>query len=198
MITTAAVGRNKDLFADVMSMYAKDGYRVIDVTYGNGNFWKELDTTKWVFNGSDLLTGVDARCLPYETGSIDIEVFDPPYMHNASGTVKDSISASYNINGTPNLRGTDDIISLYADVFIEARRVLKPKTGLLVVKCQDGIESGKQRWNHIVLYNIATALGFVAEDLFVLIQSTTPANRWEHQKHARKNHSYFWVFRRGR
>jgi hypothetical protein len=41
-------------------------------------------------------------------------------------------------------------------------------------------------------------LGFKKEDLFVLVQDHQPTMRHkpEQQKHARRNHSYFLVFRR--
>lgn len=64
------------------------------------------------------------------------------------------------------------------------------------MKCQDQIQSGKQRWVHVELYDYAKSLGFYGRDLFVLVQKTRPAIRWPVQKHARKNHSYLWVLER--
>ena len=40
----------------------------------------------------------------------------------------------------------------------EAVRILKTN-GLLLVKCQDEIESGRQHWSHIELLEIARKLG---------------------------------------
>ena len=78
----------------------------------------------------------------------------------------------------------------------EAYRVLKPG-GLLCVKCKDEVESGVQRWSHLELYRIALALGFIAQDFLVFIPTShTSERRWPKQIHARKNHSYLWIFRR--
>jgi hypothetical protein len=88
-----------------------------------------------------------------------------------------------------------DIIQLYRDGMREANRILRPH-GLMLVKCQDEIESSKQKMSHIELYDIAVKeLGMVVQDLFVLFQKRRPVIQHKNQKHARKNHSYMWVFR---
>jgi hypothetical protein len=78
---------------------------------------------------------------------------------------------------------------------VEAVRVLKPG-GRLFVKCKDEVESGVQRWSHVELHHIATAeLSLYPRDLFVLVPSSrSPSARWPSQRHARKNHSFLWVF----
>ena len=45
--------------------------------------------------------------------------------------------------------------------------------------------------------NLLAGLGIKAEDLFVLTRRHAPLVRSEDQRHARKNHSYMWIFRRG-
>jgi hypothetical protein len=81
----------------------------------------------------------------------------------------------------------------------EARRVLKPSGSQLWVKCKDEVSSGKQRWSHLELYQRALTLGFTARDLFVLVaKSPLLGYRWTTQIHARKTHSYLWVFVLGR
>ena len=62
--------------------------------------------------------------------------------------------------------------------------------GVLVFKCQDKVSSGKQ-W--------AIARGFEVLDLFILLARSRLVANWQrNQKHARKFHSYFWVFRKGK
>lgn len=193
VVVTAHVGRNDVLFADVARLYVPDGATVADVTYGKGGFWKKVDTTRFNLLVTDLMTGVDFRNLPYDDGSIDVLVFDPPYIYNPKGTVKDSISGVYQANESQaSIATTSAVIDLYEGGMKEARRVLRAD-GLLMVKCQDGIESGKPRWNHVTIANIGVHHGFVMRDMFVLVQPTQPTIRWPHQLHARKNHSYLWV-----
>ena len=195
MILTAKTGNNCDIFPDVLSMYAKQGDTIADVTYGTGKFWKNIDQSHYKILKSDIVNGIDFRKLPYSNDAVDMVVLDPPYIYNPKKTVKSSISNTYNINLTDDLRTNEDVMNLYEEGIIEAKRVLKPK-GVLVLKCQDIIQSNRQNWNHIEIYNIATVNGFYGEDLFVLVQSTIPCQRWKIQRHARKNHSYFWVFRK--
>ena len=193
-VLTSRVGKNADLFPEVLALYAKPGDAIADVTYGNGNFWKGVDTSQYDLHATDLATGVDFRSLPYPDASLDMVVLDPPYIYNPKDTVKASISDPYRVNTTAlGLTTVNAVLSLYLEGMTEAKRVLK-RGGFLVVKCQDQIESGKQRWVHIDLYQYALTLGLYPRDLFVLQQHGQPTIRWPHQHHARKNHSYFWVF----
>jgi len=192
MILTGKNGTNADLLPDVMEMYAKDGDAVADVTYGKGVFWRNVDLTKYIFKPTDLVDGVDFNNLPHEDSSIDLLVLDPPYMHGGA-TVKESINKCYRNQNTSH----ESVIRLYAGGLLEAARVLKKK-GRILVKCQDEIESGKQRMSHIELVQLLELFGFRLLDLFALVQTTRPAMRENYQKTARKNHSYMLVgeFRR--
>ena len=194
VILTAKRGNNSDLFPDILEMYVPSKSKVADVTYGKGTFWKEVDTELFDLHRSDLKTGTDLRNLPYETSSFDVIVIDPPYAHSSTVGIKPSIANSYNLN---SICGRRNILSLYFNGMLEAWRVLK-RNAILIVKCQDEVESGQQRWNHVVIMGYAESLGFKCIDLFVLVRNNEPIMRHEHQKHARKNHSYFVVFKKGR
>lgn len=66
--------------------------------------------------------------------------------------------------------------------------------GVLIIKTQDEIESGKQVWRHFDVREFFRQQGWGLLDLFVVMQKGKPMMRHKHQKHARKNHSYFMVF----
>jgi len=196
VIYTCITGQNRTLIPIVLSLYAKDGYKIIDVTYGNGNFWKDVDTNKYDFYHSDLKDGIDCRNLPYDNSVFDMVVFDPPYMHGSKTPIIQKLDATYNNNGRGGYGGKY-VLELYHDGMKEAQRVLK-SGGILLVKCQDQIESGKQNFDHISIYHMALELNFIAEDLFILQNPGKPYLRHKYQLHARKNHSYLWVFRKGK
>jgi DNA modification methylase len=122
---------------------------------------------------------------------VDVVVLDPPYAHDLGTHM---LRENFN-RGAANMTG-QQIRALYRDGMAEAKRVLKPG-GLLWVKCKDGVECGQQRWQHVEVYNDALALGFVAKDLLVVV---TPARlgRWDNQHSARKNHSFMWIFEKGK
>ena len=49
----------------------------------------------------------------------------------------------------------------------------------------------------VEIINYYESLGFIVEDLFVLVRNNKPCvTRLLKQKHARKNHSYFLVLRK--
>ncbi len=208
-VITAHTGNNADLIAEVCRLYAPPGTVIADVTYGAGRFWRKQPAGVTVI-GSDLYPGpeisftCDFRQLPYRAGAIDIVVLDPPYVHNAgvahSHRTDRYAASSSRYNGHLTTAGlyNGDILCLYRDGMTEARRVLRPAGGQLWVKCKDEVEREVQRWSHIKIYEIALRLGFSARDLFVLIPDGRQAQRWpgRTQRHARKNHSYLWIFER--
>lgn len=191
-ILTAVTGTNADLIPEIFSLHVAKGSVVADVTYGQGVFWRNIDASQYNLLKSDLSQGVDFSRLPYADRSIDVLILDPPYMHGGA-TVKESINKCYKNNNTSH----ESVIRLYTSGILEAARVLKSK-GKIIVKTQDEIESGVQRWSHVEVMQILTMLGFRLLDMFVLVQSTLPAMRESYQKTARKNHSYAIVgeFRR--
>jgi len=189
-ILTAAVGSNAELLETVSGFYIEAGSIVADVTFGKGVFWNNVDTSRWDFRPTDINTGVDCRSLPYKDEEIDVLVFDPPYMHGGK-TIKASINQCYhNQNGSHA-----SIIRLYLGGLLEAWRVLK-RGGIVLVKTQDEIESGKQRWSHVEILQSLELIGFKVVDLFVLVQHGQPTMREAYQKTARKNHSYLLVGRK--
>jgi hypothetical protein len=193
MILTAKAGKNSDLFPGILKLYVPEGGRVVDVTYGRGWFWKGV--TGYEVVGVDL-AGINAsvransRQLPFPPNCFDAVVIDPPYAQGST-TQRTVFQSEYQLG---SVRGVEDTLDLYYDMVVEAVRVLKP-LGVCIVKCQDMVNSGVQNWMHIEIFNFALQLGMVAEDFFVLVNPNKPVMRHKYQHHARKNCSYFWVFR---
>jgi len=195
-VFSSIVGNNADLIYEVAKLYLRPGDRIADVTYGKGVFWRKIDTSKYEMFVSDLLTVperlYDFRNLPYSDNYFDVVVLDPPYSHNPGYMIVD---ANYHNRETTKGFYHDDIIRLYRDGIIEAYRVLKPG-GLLWVKCKDEIESGIQRMSHTDVRICAEDVGFFIQDFFVMVQSRRPVVQHHRQLHARKNHSYLWIFKK--
>lgn len=190
-VLTGIVGGNAELFPEVLRLYVPRGSRIADVTFGRGVFWRNVDTAQYSLLRTDLVTGTDARKLPYENASLDAVVFDPPYMHSGN-SVKESLDRCYKNNG--KAQTWRDLIPLYREVAAEAHRVLKP-SGILICKTQDTVVNHRQLFVHVELLSLP---GYICEDLFVLIQKSRPlmSGKWTKQFHARKNHSYFVISRR--
>lgn len=200
LILSAHAGPNSALFPLILDLYVPRGSVVADVTYGKGAFWKDVPQKSYRLKKSDLSTGMDCRKLSYRAKSIDCVVFDPPYMHTPGGTAHGAhkpFEAHYRNNGSGNQterKYHEAVLDLYRDGGQEAYRVLKEQ-GVLIVKCQDEVCANQQRFTHIEIMQMYEEMGYVAEDLFVIIRNNRPGvSRMLRQVHARKNHSYFLVF----
>lgn len=202
LVVTAHVGSNSDIFPHVLTLYVPDGATIADVTFGRGVFWRNVDASRYRLVTSDLHHGTDCRALPYADASVDCVVLDPPYMHTPGGTahVQHQNFEQYYRN---NLAGRgvarkyhEAVLDLYVDAAREAARVLR-SAGILIVKCQDEVCANRQRLTHVELINELSAADYSVEDLFVLVRNNRPGvSRILKQVHARKNHSYFLVFRK--
>ena len=224
LVTSAHVGENAELFAQIVGLHLTDGAKVADVTFGRGTFWKRIEPGRFDLWASDLVLevdqrdaqvryadGVDCRNLPYEDGSFDALVLDPPYMEGFYRRARDHLAGSgthaafrraYSHGGATSAeegpRWHDAVTDVYLRAGAEAWRVLRPG-GVLIVKCQDEVSANKQRLTHVEIITGYEDTGFYCKDLFVLVRKNAPGvSRLVRQVHARKNHSYFLVFERPR
>lgn len=178
----------------IMELYCPNGFD-LDPTYSKGNFYKsgipqpkiKLDILK--DSKADIVA--DVEHVPLKPLSVRSVVFDPPF-----------------VGAVPTGKGKDGIIrkrfgfypyipklwDMYRNALVQLYLVMKPQ-GVLVFKCQDSVEHNKQYISHLYIANVALSLGFYPKDLFVLTASTRLIGAKHHkQQHARKFHSYFWVF----
>jgi hypothetical protein len=202
LVFSAHQGTNDGVFPSILKLYVPLGSRVADITYGGGVFWRNVPKDQYRLFATDIKTGVDCRALPYENGCLDCVVFDPPYMHTPGGTAHVNHQNYENYYGN-NIAANgsekkyhEAVLDLYFQTAHEAKRVLKPE-GIFIVKCMDEVCANQQRLTHVELVNEFSDCGFIVEDLFVLLRNNRPGvSRILRQVHARKNHSYFLVFRK--
>nr|VFK23465.1 MAG: DNA methylase [Candidatus Kentron sp. MB]VFK27865.1 MAG: DNA methylase [Candidatus Kentron sp. MB]VFK74445.1 MAG: DNA methylase [Candidatus Kentron sp. MB] len=200
LVLSAYDDGNCNVFPRILELYVKEGSTIADVTYGKGAFWKNVRNGAYNLLATDITGGIDCRDLPYDDGSLDCVVFDPPYMHTPGGTAHSShfqFEIHYRNNETGNNTSKkyhEAVLELYVASGKEAYRVLKER-GIIIAKCQDEVCSNRQRFTHIEIVNEYEKIGFIAEDIFVVIRRNKPGvSRVVRQIHARKNHSYFVVF----
>jgi len=89
-----------------------------------------------------------------------------------------------------------DLRAWYRECLAEFYRILR-KRGVLIVKCQDCVNGGKQHFNHVYLINEAEKLGYKTKDIFILVaKNRIVGPSIKRQRHARKYHCYFLVFKK--
>ena len=186
----------------MLALHVPLNSKIADVTYGKGIFWKNVPDGLYNVLPTDIKTGVDCRNLPYKDGEIDCVVLDPPYMHTPGGTAHvghQGYEKYYKNNETVNLtpkKYHEAVLDLYFMASKEAYRVIRDKC-VLIIKCQDEVCANKQRLTHVEIINELLKMDFDVVDLFVIVRINKPGvSRILKQIHARKNHSYFLVFRK--
>ena len=144
----------------------------------------------------DVMYG-DCRNLPLEDKSIDCEMFDPPFLATVGKSLKSDddnncINKRFGVYPSEN-----ELHKMYIDTLKESYRILRPN-GILIFKCQDKVSSQKQYMSHVFVMNEAVKAGFYPKDLFILLAKNRIIANWQlkNQQHARKFHSYFWVFKK--
>lgn len=183
------------ILRDIMRLYNEGDPFDADVTYSKGVFYKKLPQPRWKFDLNPQREGVqeaDARDLPLDDGSVRSLVFDPPFKASNS-QVKGIIEARF--SAFPSIFKLWDF---YEESMREFFRVLKPK-GIVVFKVQDTVSSGQNHMSHFEVEKIAQKIGFATLDLFILqARSVLLSPNMARQKHARKTHSFVFVFQKPR
>jgi len=185
-----------EILGAIKELHCKDGYEV-DMTYGNGSFWKNHERPRLCFDISpqkpEAIEG-DSRHLPLDRHSVSSVVFDPPfltYVKNGRDHKDGKVAMSARFGGYWSYAELEDH---YRDSISEAYRVLK-NNGKLVFKCQDIIHNHKLHCTHNNVIMMAEIEGFRILDLFILAaKHRMPSPQKGQQRHARVWHSYFLVF----
>jgi hypothetical protein len=168
-----------------------------DVCHNVGGFYRSGAVPRPAirFDIAPILADVikaDACALPLGNMSVSSIVFDPPFMFNPHGKALEKNAAAGRYTMFPTW---GDLERTYKGALDEFHRVLKPK-GIVAFKCQDYTDA-KTTMTHCLVYQWAMERGFYAKDLFIRYRNHGPAyNPALKQRHARKFHSYWWVFQK--
>jgi len=188
----------QEIIRDILHLHANDRPIECDPTYSIGNFYKKgLDQPKYKYDKFPQVPGVveaTANNLPLDPESISVMMFDPPFV--MSGKLKDSDKNGKRITDKRFSYFTSwpELKQMYSSSLKEFSRILR-LDGILIFKCQDVIVSAKQHFTHCWTMYEAVKFGFYPLDLFVLLAKNR-LNDGRKQQHARKFHSYYWVFKK--
>jgi len=182
----------REIIESIQKLYT--GNIQCDVTFSKGAFWKGLEEPSVKFdicpptNRPDV-TQADCRRLPVADNTIVSMMYDPPFIvaHGKDSVIGKRFSSYKNMK---------ELWQFYDDSIKEFSRVISKK-GYLIIKCQDIVSGGRNHLSHVFICNKAEQYGFENIDLFVLtVKHRMKTHNTTVQKHARKYHSYFLVFRK--
>ena len=190
-----------EILANILKLHVPERKIDCDPTYSTGAFYNGtiIDEPRLKFDirpQSDGVIKADARQLPIENNSLSCMILDPPFLATKGNSLE--MGNGNFINRRFSVFPDEKTLHrCYSDMLYEAHRVLKNK-GILIFKCQDKVSSGIQFMTHVFVMNTAADIGFYPKDLFILLAKNRLVANWQkkNQKHARKFHSYFWVFQK--
>ena len=190
----------EEIIQNILELHVPSKRIDLDATYSKGNFYKKgisapkykfdikpqtEDTTEACATNLPLPDDVDCNCI----------MFDPPFVMGSGPSVANPKEGSNQIiTRFSCFRNPEQLLAFYNKALSEFYRILN-ENGVLIFKCQDCVISGKNLMSHVIVMNQAYNIGFYPKDLFILTaKARLISGKVKNQIHARKFHSYFWVF----
>jgi len=197
-VISSVCNSNYEAIKNIMTLHNIEQFD-LDCTYSKGAFWKNLPQP---IHKTDLLpindsvTLSNSENLPFEDNSMKSIMYDPPFVI-AGKSYKDNQEGSSII--AKRFEGYTSYNELKENYFKTLKELYRITdiNGLVIMKCQDTVSGGKNHFTHSMVMNMAFHVGFYPKDLFILLSKNrlnSFGTKWSQQLHARKYHSYFWVF----
>ena len=200
-VISSVARSSEEAISSIMKLYQIERFD-LDCTYSKGIFWKNLPPPKiksdLVALSKDVIQA-DYRKLPFRDEQFSSIMFDPPFVVGGKTYNESKLGSCLISKRFGCFHSFEELRDNYKSAIKELYRICTEE-GILVMKTQDTVSSGKQYLSHISAVIYAYEVGFYPIDLFiVLAQSRVNSfngNKWKVQQHARKYHSYFLVFKK--
>lgn len=188
-------GTNADLIAAIAPLYL-DGNSVLDVTYGEGAWWRRYRPEQFSAHDLHKLDGVDFRALPEADRSVDVVCFDPPYVTSGGVATNDSAADfrdRFGIDRTTDYGAEEELTALILAGLREAARVARV---WVLVKCMEFTSSRRfHDMPHAIKTTAYDRLGLTLQDQIVHHTGAGPGGHNIFTPiRARRHHSYLLVF----
>jgi hypothetical protein len=189
---------NYDAITNIMHLYNIERFD-LDCTYSKGSFWKDLPGPVYktdLIPANDTVVEANSENLPFEDGTMRTIMYDPPFVVAGSSYKNNKEGSSIIAKRFEGYTNYKELTDNYYNTLKELYRVCQ-KGGYVVMKCQDTVSGGKNHFTHCLIMNMAMEIGFYPRDMFILhnkVRINSFGTKWTKQEHARKYHSYYWVF----
>ena len=192
------MSENQDeILYNILRLYVKKSSFDCDFTYSVGNFYVRLEKPTLKFDINPQMEDVRPlnEALDILPNSLHSVVVDLPFIVNVNSNerFKSKIAKRFDY-----FRSEEELYEAN-DRMIELAYSKLKISGFLIMKTMDVCGPSKQLWINNYVQNKAAECGFILEDIFILISQTKYLfTSGLEQRHARKYHSYFFVFRKKR
>jgi DNA modification methylase len=187
-------GDNSELILTCAELgYLEYESTILDPTYGQGNWWKLWQPAGLV---GDVAEYSDFKNMGHPDEAFDAVAFDPPYV-SVGGRKTSTLPEFQRAYGMDTAPLTPAKVQRDINLGLEeCFRVVK-KGGVVLVKCQNYVSSGKLWKGVYYTERHAIAIGFNVVDELIHLSGgrPQPAGHGE-QQHARNNYSVMLVLRR--
>lgn len=190
-----SVSRNQtEILSNILQLYVKTPTFDCDLTYSIGNFYLQLPKPQLRFDKYPQVEGVKPldEVSEIEDKSLHSVVIDLPFIvKSEKDATRSMIAKRFN-----SFLTLEELYDTNVEMLTLAYRLLE-KGGFLIMKTMDFIFTSKQIWVANFVQNKAIEIGFTLEDTFILIANKRLLQtKGVIQRHARKFHSYFFVFKK--
>lgn len=185
-----------EILSDILRLYIHTETYECDLTYSIGVFYRHLPQPTLKFDKypqtDDVLPLEEAYNIP--NNSLSSIVCDLPFIVRGYGKEDNAGQLVKRFN---YFASAEEAYQANLEMLTLVYRKLK-RGGYFIMKSMDVRCKAHTLWLNAYIQVEAMKLGFVMDDLFILAtKSRMLYYSGEKQKHARKYHSYFFVFRKG-
>ena len=191
-----SVSDNQDeILFNILRLYVGESSFDCDLTYSVGVFYRNLPQPSMKYDKYPQLDDVLylEQAYDIENGSLHSVVVDLPFIVKNSEKDAQSSMIAQRFNC---FYSVEELYQANVDMLNLAYCKLQ-KGGYLLMKTMDFVYGTKQYWVSNFVQDKAAATGFVLEDTFILVSKHKILSaKIGEQRHARKFHSYFFVFKK--
>lgn len=192
-VIRSVANNQNDILHNILTLYIKDNTFECDLTFSTGVFYQRLKQPKYKFDKFPLFDDVMPleRAYSLSNGIMNSVVFDLPFTVRPASDKALMVDKRFTA-----FHSIEELIDTNREMLRLSYHLLK-KGGYLVVKTQDTNYTGRQIWTSFMIQQFASEIGFSLEDVFILLANHAIVGKTLiQQRHARKYHSYFMVFRK--